>query len=81
MAKREKRVAIVADTAQHIGPWVAKALAERNIFAWSGHNYALELARVLDIEKSGGGVRIGPVHYNTLEELDVLIDALKQILA
>mgnify|MGYP007130594427 CR=1 FL=1 len=31
---------------------------------------ALELARVLDIEKSGGGVRIGPVHYNTLDEID-----------
>ena len=36
---------------------------------------ALELARVLDIEKSGGGVRIGPVHYNTLEEIDILIDS------
>jgi selenocysteine lyase/cysteine desulfurase len=34
---------------------------------------------VLDIEKSGGGVRIGPVHYNTLDEIDALIAALRQI--
>ena len=27
---RERRVAIVTDTAQHIGPYVAKKLAERN---------------------------------------------------
>jgi NAD(P)-dependent dehydrogenase (short-subunit alcohol dehydrogenase family) len=27
--KRERRVAIVTDTAQHIGPWVARALGER----------------------------------------------------
>jgi cysteine desulfurase family protein (TIGR01976 family) len=79
MSRRVPTVSFVHD--RHRPSHIAKALAERNIFAWSGHNYALELARVLDIEKSGGGVRIGPVHYNTLEELDVLIDALKQILA
>ena len=60
---------------------IAKQLAERNIFAWSGHNYAVELARALDIEKSGGAVRIGPVHYNTLQEIDTVLEALRQILA
>ena len=35
-------------------------LAERNIFAWSGHNYALEVAKaLLNINDSGGAVRIG----------------------
>jgi NAD(P)-dependent dehydrogenase (short-subunit alcohol dehydrogenase family) len=29
MAKREKRVALITDTAQHIGPYVAKKLAQR----------------------------------------------------
>jgi NAD(P)-dependent dehydrogenase (short-subunit alcohol dehydrogenase family) len=29
MAKRERRVALITDTAQHIGPYVAKKLAER----------------------------------------------------
>ncbi len=59
---------------------IAKGLADANIFAWNGHNYALELARVLDIEDSGGAVRIGPVHYNTPAEIDVVIDHLKVIL-
>ena len=77
-----RRVPTVSFVHEHHAPSsIAKALAERNIFAWSGHNYALELARTLDIEKSGGGVRIGPVHYNTLAELDVLLDALETILA
>ena len=78
MSRRVPTVSFVHD--RHEPSAIAKALAERNIFAWSGHNYALELARALDIEKSGGGVRIGPVHYNTLEEIDVLIAALQQIL-
>ncbi|MDJ0905612.1 MAG: cysteine desulfurase-like protein [Woeseiaceae bacterium] len=78
MSRRVPTVSFVHD--RHRPSHIAKALAERNIFAWSGHNYALELARALDIEKSGGGVRIGPVHYNTLDEIDVLIDALQQIL-
>jgi cysteine desulfurase family protein (TIGR01976 family) len=59
---------------------IAKGLADRNVFAWNGHNYALELARTLDIEKSGGAVRIGPVHYNTLEEIDFVVENLAAIL-
>jgi cysteine desulfurase family protein (TIGR01976 family) len=78
MSRRVPTVSFVHD--RHRPSRIARALAERNIFAWSGHNYALELARVLDIEKSGGGVRIGPVHYNTLDEIDGLLDALQQIL-
>ena len=60
---------------------VARQLAERNIFAWSGHNYALELARALGIEESGGAVRIGPVHYNTLAEIDIVLGAVEEIVA
>ena len=60
---------------------IAKGLADRNVFAWNGHNYALELARTLDIEKSGGAVRIGPVHYNTLEEIDFVVENLAVILS
>jgi cysteine desulfurase family protein (TIGR01976 family) len=79
MPRRVPTVSFVHE--RHAPSHIARELAERNIFAWSGHNYALELARVLDIEKSGGGVRIGPVHYNSLDEIDVLIDALQQILS
>jgi cysteine desulfurase family protein (TIGR01976 family) len=65
---------------QHAPSDIASALAERNIFAWSGHNYALELAKVLRINDSGGAVRIGAVHYNTADEIDAVIAALQDIL-
>jgi cysteine desulfurase family protein (TIGR01976 family) len=59
---------------------IAKALAERNIFVWSGHNYAVEAAAALGILDSGGAVRIGPVHYNLVEEIDTFLDALEAII-
>jgi len=59
---------------------IARGLAERNIFAWSGHNYAVEVAKSLGIYESGGAVRVGPVHYNTFAELDRLLEALDAIL-
>jgi len=66
---------------QHRPAAIAKALADRNIFAWSGHNYALEAAKALNINDSGGAVRIGAVHYNTANEIDAVLNALNDILA
>ena len=60
---------------------IAAALAQRNIFVWSGHNYALEAAEALGINGSGGAVRIGAVHYNSAEEIDTVLNALEDILA
>lgn len=60
---------------------IAAALAERNIFVWSGHNYALEAAKALGINDSGGAVRIGAVHYNSVDEIDGVLNALEDILA
>lgn len=65
---------------KHAPSDIASALTERNIFAWSGHNYALELAKVLNINDSGGAVRIGAVHYNTPAEIDEVVAALQDIL-
>ena len=58
----------------------ARALGERNIFVWNGHNYAIEPAKALGILDSGGAVRVGPVHYNSAEEIDELLNALEDIL-
>lgn len=55
---------------------VARALGEQNICVWNGHFYALGLVKQLGLENSGGVVRIGLMHYNTLEEVDTLFDAL-----
>jgi cysteine desulfurase family protein (TIGR01976 family) len=60
---------------------IAKALGQRNIFVWSGHNYGLEPAKVLGLLEGGGVVRIGAVHYNTAQEIDETLSALDEILA
>ncbi|NIL94811.1 MAG: cysteine desulfurase-like protein [Woeseiaceae bacterium] len=79
-AAMHRRVPTVSFTHATVAPAdIARQLAEHNIFAWSGHNYALEVARALDIEKSGGAVRIGPVHYNTIDEIDTVLDVLQTI--
>jgi len=76
-----RRVPTVAFTHASKAPdAIARALAEQNIFVWSGHNYALEVARSLGILESGGAVRVGPVHYNTIDEIDRLLDALESVL-
>ncbi|ETY63292.1 cysteine desulfurase domain protein [Vibrio parahaemolyticus EKP-028] len=38
------------------------------------------MVRQLGIEESGGVVRIGCMHYNTIEEVDMLFDVLESIL-
>jgi selenocysteine lyase/cysteine desulfurase len=54
-------------------------LGDRGFFTWDGNYYALNLTERLDVEKSGGFLRIGLVHYNTAEEVDRLLEALKEI--
>ena len=56
-------------------------LGDQGFFTWDGNYYALNLTERLDVEKSGGFLRIGLVHYNTVEEVDRLLAALKQIVA
>jgi selenocysteine lyase/cysteine desulfurase len=48
---------------------VAEELDAANIYVWDGNYYALEVTKRLGLEDSGGMVRVGPVHYNTLEEI------------
>ena len=55
---------------------MARQLAEQGIFAWDGNYYALNLTERLGVEKDGGLLRIGLVHYNTTEEVDRLLKAL-----
>jgi cysteine desulfurase family protein (TIGR01976 family) len=77
----DRRVPTVSFTHDRVAPdAIAASLAEENIFVWSGHNYAVELAGSLGLLDSGGVVRIGPVHYNSSEEIDELLEALHRIL-
>jgi len=77
-----RRVPTVSFTHESVASGaIAKALADQNIFVWSGHNYAVEPAKSLGIYESGGAVRIGPVHYNSAVEIDELLLALEPILS
>ena len=58
---------------------LATKLGDRGFFTWDGNYYALNLTERLDVEKTGGFLRIGLVHYNTIEEVDRLLAALKEI--
>jgi cysteine desulfurase family protein (TIGR01976 family) len=58
---------------------LATKLGDRGFFTWDGNYYALNVTERLDVEKSGGFLRIGLVHYNTMEEVDRLLAALREI--
>ena len=58
---------------------LAEQLGERGIFTWDGNYYALNLAERLGVQEDGGMLRIGLVHYNTIEEIERLLVALHEI--
>lgn len=77
----ERRVPTVSFTVDGVAPdSIAKELASKNIFVWSGHYYAVEVAKALGICDSGSAVRVGPVHYNSAVEVDRLLNVLDRIL-
>ena len=58
---------------------LATKLGERGFFTWDGNYYALNVTEQLDVERSGGFLRIGLVHYNTMEEVGRLLAALREV--
>lgn len=59
---------------------LATKLGELGFFTWDGNYYALNLTEHLDVEKTGGFLRIGLAHYNTIEEVDRFLAALRHVL-
>jgi cysteine desulfurase family protein (TIGR01976 family) len=58
---------------------LATKLGERGFFTWDGNYYALNVTEQLDVERTGGFLRIGLVHYNTAEEVEQMLAALREI--
>ena len=58
---------------------LAEALGRRGIFCWDGNYYAINLTERLGVEADGGMLRIGLVHYNTVEEIELLLEALNEL--
>jgi len=76
----ENRVPTFAFTLEGFTPrQVAVELGKREIFVWDGNYYALLVTESLGVEESGGMVRVGPVHYNTVDEIERFGKALGEI--
>ena len=56
---------------------LSRKLGDRGIFTWDGNYYALSLTERLGVERDGGLLRIGFVHYNSEEEVDRVLEALR----
>jgi cysteine desulfurase family protein (TIGR01976 family) len=66
----DERVPTVAFTLAGKHPEkVADEIGKHNIYVWNGHNYALAIVERLGLLEAGGMIRVGPVHYNTKDEL------------
>lgn len=76
----EERVATFSFRLEGFRPRaVAEKLAQEGIYVWDGNYYAINVTERLGLEESGGMVRVGAVHYNTLDEVERLKEVLLKI--
>lgn len=59
---------------------VAEHLGRAGINVWDGNYYALAVTQRLGLEGSGGMVRVGATHYNTLEEIEEFRQVLREMI-
>lgn len=79
-ARLEERVPTYSFTLRGKRPReVAQKLGERGFYVWDGNYYALNVTTDLGLELGGGMVRVGPVHYNTVDEVKRFAEALWRI--
>jgi cysteine desulfurase family protein (TIGR01976 family) len=77
-AQLKERCPTLAFTIEGFTPQeIAAYLGAQGIFVWDGNYYALSVTERLGLEETGGMVRVGLAHYNTQEEIDRLIIALR----
>ena len=76
----DERVATFSFRLKDLHPRVvAEKLAQEGINVWDGNYYAINVTERLGLEDSGGMVRVGATHYNTLDEVEQLRKALMKI--
>jgi len=76
----DQRVPTLSFTLEGISPQqIVRRLNDANIFAWDGNFYALAVTERLGLEDRGGLLRVGLVHYNTAEEVDLLLGVLEDM--
>ena len=78
----EERVPTVSFTLEGKDPAkIADAIGKQGFYVWNGHNYALAIVERLGLLEAGGMIRVGPVHYNTLEEIARFGEVLKAVVS
>jgi cysteine desulfurase family protein (TIGR01976 family) len=76
-----RRVPTVSITADGMDPEaMADFLGDQGVYVWNGHSYALPVVEWLGLADRGGVVRIGPTHYNTLDEIDTAVGLIAEFL-
>ena len=76
----DERVPTVSFTLAGKNPeQLADEIGKHNIYVWNGHNYALAVVERLGLLEAGGMIRVGPVHYNTLDELAKFGEVLEKV--
>ena len=80
MKRLDERVPTVSFTLDGKHPReIAEALGKAGFYVWDGNYYALAVTERLGVEVNGGMVRVGAVHYNTLDEVARFGEALEKI--
>lgn len=78
----DRRLPTVSFSVSGLSPSrIAEELAKENIFVWSGHSYALEVVKSLNLLDEGGVLRTGPVHYNTINEVHEFLEILDKLIS
>lgn len=78
----DERVPTVSFTMEGNSPQqIAKALGEAGIYVWDGNYYALAVTERLGLEDTGGMVRVGLTHYNTISEVDHFVTVMHELVA
>jgi cysteine desulfurase family protein (TIGR01976 family) len=77
-----ERVPTVSFTVEGKDPeQLADAIGRQGFYVWNGHNYALAIVERLGLLDGGGMIRVGPVHYNTVGEIERFGEVLKKVAA
>ncbi|GAB4482674.1 MAG: cysteine desulfurase-like protein [Anaerolineales bacterium] len=60
---------------------IAEELDKAGIYVWDGNYYALAVTTRLGVEEDGGMVRVGAVHYNTVQEIEQFGAAVRKLIS
>jgi cysteine desulfurase family protein (TIGR01976 family) len=77
----EQRAATVSFVTDTVEPReMVRALARRGFMAGNGNFYAVRVLEAMNVDPDRGAVRLSLLHYNSLEEVNGVIEALDEIL-